>query len=857
MKKNRYSNRREKGAVARRELVSISNEYAQAVDLIHSFRSAGMHPGQEKALYWSLPATQVSADFFCTAEHPQHGWFGFLADAAGHGLAPAIFALHIPVMFREAAMLGMSLAAIYERINRFLLRQRVEQYFVCGVLLRIRGREVEVVNAGMPDVWLQDARGRTLHRFASRDLPFGIYQSVPPESEGYRLGRDEQAALLLYSDGLAELGQGTSLAARVRERMAGVGASGGFAELCALIEQHRELAHDDVSAVLVPLPMLGEGAAVADGQELTDVFPTAGAASAMRIVEGIDRGLLLTDAEQRIIYVNPAFSAITGYVACEVLGQTPRLLASGRHGEAFYRDMWRALRMQDSWSGLLWNRRRDGSIYLEWLELRVLRDEQGEVINYLGVFAVESQQGQQQEALQRLALHDPLTGLPNRLFLNELGERLLHRCERSRRPLALLYLDLDRFYQTNDSLGHDVGDLILVEVAQRWQRAMRKEDTLAHLGGDRFVALVADMTERDDAALVARKLLQALEEPLRVAGHCLKLTASIGIGTFPLPACQFDDLLIYAERAMHAAKEAGGNLFRFYSPQMAAAAVEELEMEARLDVAIRDGQLRLYFQPKLDLATRRIVGAEALVRWEDPVHGLVSPGAFIPLAEKSDLIARIGHWVLDQACAALGRWGACLPEGFQLAVNVSPLQFARSNLVDEVSRALDCHRTPPQRLQIEVTESLFIRDELEVARTLDAIAALGVSVALDDFGTGYSSIGSLSRLPFDTFKLDQRFVRAVDASPTNGVIARAVIHLAEGLGKQVVAEGIETCDECAKVRGLGYQIGQGYKFGRPLSEHEFLAHLLGWTPESCACNGIAFCPSTSAGDVAEVMFGHA
>ena len=860
MRRQGSSSRREKSAAARREMASISHEYAQAVELIHSFRSAGMHPGQDKVSHWSLPASKVSADFFCTAEHPRHGWFGFLADATGHGLAPAIFALHIPVLFREAVMLGMSLAAIYERVNRFLLRQRIEQYFVCGLLVRIHAREIEVVNAGMPEALLLAPGARVLHRFPSRDLPFGISQTSLAESETYRLGRSEQAALLIYSDGLAECGQETSLSGRIRERLLAAGSDSGFAELQALVQQHADAAHDDVSVVRIPLPMSLPGEETGADEDMTRcVQQTSSLVSALRIVEHIERGLVLTDAEQRILYVNPAFCRITGYSPPEVLGRTPQLLASGRHNEAFYRGMWSSLEARDAWSGLLWNRRKDGSLYLEWLDLRALRDEQGEVVNYLGVFAVQSEQVTQQEQLQRLALHDALTGLPNRLFLNELGERALRRSERTGHPLALLYIDLDRFYLTNDSLGHDVGDQILVEVAQRLLRTMRKDDVLAHLGGDRFVAIVTDMAARDDAALVARKLLAALEAPIVVAGHRLKLTASVGIGTYPLPACLFDDLLIYAERAMHVAKQAGGNLFRFYSPEMAAAAVEELEMEARLDAAIRLGQLRLFFQPKLDLATRRIIGAEALVRWLDPEHGLIPPGVFIPLAEKSDLIARIGHWVLDQACSALVRWREALPGDFHLAVNVSPLQFARSSLVDEVSAALTTHGTPPGRLQIEVTESLFIRDEVDVARALDAIASLGVSVALDDFGTGYSSIGSLSRLPFDTFKLDQRFVRDVNASPTNGVIAKAVIHLAEGLGKQVVAEGIETCDECLKVRVLGYQVGQGYKFGKPLCEQDFMSHLQGWTPETCHCPALGVCPLScvAAGEPVEGLIGHA
>jgi len=473
-------------------------------------------------------------------------------------------------------------------------------------------------------------------------------------------------------------------------------------------------------------------------------------------------------------------------------------------------------------------------------------------VNYLGAFSVQSDQIKQHEILQKLALHDPLTGLPNRLFLEELGERALRQAEQAAHPLPVLLIDVDRFYLSNNSLGHDVGDQILLAVSQRLRCALQADDVLAHFGGDRFILVLAGMRRRDEVASVAQNILCAIEAPIEVAGHRLKMTASIGISFQALGGSQFDDLLIEAERAMLVAKQAGGNLYRFYSAEMVPATVEQLEMEARLDAAICNGELRLYFQPKLDLDSRTIIGAEALVRWLDPQVGLVPPGHFIPIAERSDLIAKIGSWVLDQTCSALVRWADSLPAHFHVAVNVSPMQFARTNLVDEVRTALKTHGTPASRLQIEVTESLFIRDERDVSKMLNAIAALGVSVALDDFGTGYSSISSLSRLPFDTFKLDQRFVRGVDADPTNSVIAKAVLHLADGLGKKVVAEGIETCAECQKVKTLGYRIGQGYKFAKPLCEEEFIRYLKQWQPSECNC------PASEDGHNADVwLYGHA
>lgn len=516
-----------------------------------------------------------------------------------------------------------------------------------------------------------------------------------------------------------------------------------------------------------------------------------------------------------------------------MIGETPRILNSGRHDVGFYREMWRALQETGSWSGEVWNRRKDGSLYLEWLDIRVLLDEEGRVANHLATFTVITKQKAQEERLNYLALHDPLTGLANRILLTDRGQQAIRRADRADRSMAVLFVDLDRFKSINDSLGHDIGDEVLVKVTQIMAGVLREDDTLSRFGGDEFVCLLPDIADRHDAGLVANKLLAALDRPIEVAGHYFKIGASIGISAYPSDGQSFDDLVVRADRAMLRAKESGGNMSRFFSAEMAVAVERQLEMEARLDAAIKADQLELHYQPKLDLATRRIVGAEALVRWRDPQNGLVPPGVFIPVAERSDLIAKIGNWVLAETCRVLAKYDEVLPADFHIAVNVSPMQLERCDLAGEVARVLDENRVPPHRLQLEVTESLIIRDANGAADMLQRIVDMGVLVALDDFGTGYSNLGTLSRLPLATFKLDQSFVRGVDSNAANESIARSVWHLADGLGKKVVAEGIETCGECLKLIKMGYRIGQGYRFSKPVPEAEFFALLDNWTPQSC------------------------
>lgn len=827
------------------DCLPILEEYAEAVQLLHRMRGTVSHPGRGRVRHRSLPLGQISADFFCDVEHPVLGWYGLLADVAGHGLVSSLFALHVPTLFRESVLLGMSLPAIYARIGNFLAQRQIGGYFVCGTLVRVREREVEVINAGMPDALLLAADGRRCEAFRSRELPFGVVADtdIPAvDPQRYRLARDETASLLMYSDGLSELGVLDDDVFGPANRLPGAGPRGAgevFDRLIDRIGQRVEDAHDDISIALISLPMRHETPAAIGMAETGALSRGGGVDPAMhlpavrRIVENIEYGMVLTDTEQRILYVNPAFTAITGYSFDESLGQTPRLLSSGRHTPHFYRDMWQALRERGNWAGDIWNRRKDGTLYLEWLDIQTVRDETGGVTNYLAIFSDIMRTREKEDRLRFMALHDPLTGLANRILLSDHGQQAIWRCDRSEHALAVLFIDLDRFKSINDSLGHDIGDEVLASVGRRLEAALREGDTLARIGGDQFVCLLPDIAARQDALRVANKLLAELSLPVEVAGHQFNIGASIGVSAYPSDGRSFDDLIVRADRAMLWAKRAGGNLVRFFTAAMMAEINRQLEMEARLSAAIEGGELEVFYQPKVDLASRCIIGAEALVRWRDPQYGLVAPGVFIPVAERGHLIVKIGQWVLREACAMLARRHAALPAEFHVAVNVSPMQLDRCDLAGEVIHAVTESGIPPHRLQLEITESLIIRDAKGAAEVLRRIVDFGVSVALDDFGTGYSNLATLNRLPIDTFKLDQSFVRGIDGNAMNGSIARSVWHLANGLGKQVVAEGVETCAECIVITGMGYRFAQGYRFGKPMPEDELLAY--------CANGGLAAC----------------
>ncbi len=536
---------------------------------------------------------------------------------------------------------------------------------------------------------------------------------------------------------------------------------------------------------------------------------------AAAVFDATQEGVLVTDPQQRIVHVNPAFSRITGYSADEVLGQHPSLLKSGRHDKTFYQSLWHALQNRGAWSGEVWNRRKSGEIYPQWQCIRVIHDEQGRISHYVAVFSDITALKRSQRELDYLAHHDPLSNLPNRLLFTE---RIAHALERSTGEQlrgAVLLIDLDHFKHINESLGHNVGDLLLKEVGDRLQQDLPGGSTLARLGGDEFGLLCENCAEAPQAAELAQRLLRCLESPFRLDGHELYIGASIGISLFPEDADSVEQILRNADSALFKAKSSGREGYAFYVQELTDYARQRVELASSLRHALDNHELRVYYQPLHDLHDGRQVGMEALVRWQHPQRGLVPPGEFIPIAEDNGLIGAIDAWVLEQACRQMVRWNA---EGSALhfvAVNISSRLFSRGELDLKVAQVLAETGLNPAQLELEVTESAVMEDPTAAQVLLTRLRALGIRLAIDDFGTGYSSLARLKRLPVDKLKLDQSFVRGLPSDPEDAAIARAVIALGHSLDLKILAEGIEQQEQADFLRELGCDYGQGYYFGRP------------------------------------------
>lgn len=531
-------------------------------------------------------------------------------------------------------------------------------------------------------------------------------------------------------------------------------------------------------------------------------------------------GMFITDAAGRVLRTNPTFSRITGYAADEVKGRNPSMWASGRHDSTFYTEMWQTIAAEGSWQGEVWNRRKSGEVYPQWLTISAMRGDMGEVRHYVATLSDLSEAKAAESTIQRLAFYDPLTGLPNRrLLLDRLGQVISHTRRRNHYA-SLLLVGLDNFKAYNTTLGHASGDTLLRRLAEVLRDSLRESDTLARGGGDQFALLVQDLG--DEPAHAARgaerlgeKLLREIACTAGGGDESLPLTASIGISLFHDDDLDGAEAIQQAELAMYEAKREGGATLRFFDHAMQTSVTERAHLEADLDRALEGNELRLFFQPQVD-ATGVTVGLEALLRWEHPVRGMVSPGVFIPLAEESGRIVAIGGWVLESACQQLAQW-AEQPQrrDLTISVNVSPVQFRQAGFVDSVREILARSGADPRHLVLEVTESLFLQDP-ELARdTMLALSALGVRFALDDFGTGYSSLGYLKRLPLDELKIDQSFVRDLLESSADAAIVETIIALADRLGMRVIAEGVETEEQANWLREHGCRRFQGYLYARP------------------------------------------
>ncbi|MEN9397492.1 MAG: hypothetical protein RLZ81_2022, partial [Pseudomonadota bacterium] len=526
-------------------------------------------------------------------------------------------------------------------------------------------------------------------------------------------------------------------------------------------------------------------------------------------------GITITDARANVLLVNRAFSAITGYSESEVLGKNPRVLSSGRHGRDFYAAMWQAISTEGMWQGEIWNRRKNGEVYPEWLTINRMNGANGEVTNYVAIFTDITEKKSDEERIKWMAHFDPLTGLPNRALLSDRFMHALSMSQRTAEPLTLMFLDLDHFKNINDSLGHRVGDELLTGLARRMRQQVREQDTVARMGGDEFVLLLPG-TDANGAAHLARKLLDSVATPLTVGTHELVVTPSIGIAMFPEDGQDFESLAQHADSAMYRAKQDGRNAYRFFAPEMQAKSVRTLLLEGALRRALKAEQLSLHYQPQFDVQSGRMVGLEALLRWSHPELGAVSPAEFIPVAEKSGLILPIGEWVLRTAIAQLARWLKQGLEPVMMAVNLSAVQFRHPNLPAMVSKLLAEAGLAPKYLELELTEGVATDDPVSAIAIMDDLHARGVRLSIDDFGTGYSSLSYLKRFPVYKLKIDQSFVRDITVDSEDKAIVSAIINMARSLGLQTIAEGVETAEQLAFLRAQGCDEAQGYHCSRPL-----------------------------------------
>ncbi len=546
----------------------------------------------------------------------------------------------------------------------------------------------------------------------------------------------------------------------------------------------------------------------------------AGLRLSAKVFESNSEAIMVTDADVNIHMVNHAFTVVTGYTEEEIIGKNPRILMSGMHGKDFYEAFYRELSEKGQWSGEIWNKRKNGELFPEWLMVSVLRDEANAITHYVAVFSDMTERKKKEEHIQYLANFDVLTGLPNRYLLGDRLDHGINFAHRHQLKLAVMFIDLDHFKNINDSIGHDVGDGLLKLVAERLKANLRSSDTIARQGGDEFVVLLGELESEGQVTFIAEKMIESLSQPFMVDQYQLSVTASIGISLFPYDGDTAVQLLRNADLAMYRAKGTGRNRFQFYEDGMNSIALKRLQLENDLRVAISQKLLTLYYQPKVNIETGKMVGMEALIRWPHPELGFVSPAEFIPVAEDCGLIIEIGDWVIREAVRQQIEWQAAGYRLVPVAVNLSARQLGQKNLVERTKAVVDQAGLSAGFIELELTESSLLdlgSNALEIFNQLDMA---GFELSLDDFGTGYSSLSRLKRFPVKSLKIDQSFVRDITIDENDRSIVSATIVLAHAMGMKVIAEGVESQEQLAFLSELGCEEYQGYLFSEPVPASE-------------------------------------
>ena len=536
---------------------------------------------------------------------------------------------------------------------------------------------------------------------------------------------------------------------------------------------------------------------------------------AATVLETATEAVMVTDVDKKIIKVNKAFTEITGYQRDEVLGKTPAVLTSGHHDGAFYVEMFKTLELTGKWESEIWNRKKNGSIYPQWLSVSAMYDEQGDLNGYVALFSDITKRKEYEEKIEYQANYDALTGLANRHLLKDRFASAIYRSDRNNSLVSLLFIDLDRFKQVNDSFGHTFGDRLLKQVGKRISGHVRQSDTVARLGGDEFAVIFPDLPDTHHMEDTIRTILDTLAQPYHIDNSDVYLSASIGITVYPEDGNTIEELLRNADSAMYKAKNSGRNTFQYYSADMHLEAQQRIELENALRKAVVRKEFVLHYQPVIDARTNRIVGAEALIRWQRPDVGLVYPNDFIGLAEECGLITVMGEWVLQEACSQIAQILDTCPEDFFVSVNVSCDQFKNSDMPELVAETLQANGLAPQRLVLEITESIMLNDDCLILEQFENLRNLGIGISIDDFGTGYSSLSYLHKYPITTLKIDRSFVNEVTSENHGHALVTAILAMSESLGLKVIAEGIEQENQAGILSKEGCMYFQGYLYSKP------------------------------------------
>jgi two-component system, chemotaxis family, CheB/CheR fusion protein len=590
------------------------------------------------------------------------------------------------------------------------------------------------------------------------------------------------------------------------------------------IEEHVATPNGERILQSVRFPLLGDdGVVYAVCTQSTDITERKHAEDQLRLAARVfdhsGEGIVVTDADNVILTVNEAFKQVTGYTAREAVGKKTSLLKSGKHDEEFYRVMWDSLQEKGWWQGEVWNRRKNGDIYPEWLTINCVKDANGKLVNYVGIFSDITIVKQSQQRIEFLATHDDLTGLPNRALYMDRLKMVLAKAERTKTRLAVLFVDVDNFKLINDTLGHDVGDIMLKKAADALKSCIRAGDTVARFGGDEF-AMIIENDSPSEVTLAAQRIIETLAQPIVLDGQPVYVTASIGVSLYPDDGVDGPTLLKNADVAMYRAKERGKNSVQFFTGEMKTISHDRLFLINDLRQAIDNRDLFLVYQPQVDMRTGQLIGLEALLRWNHAERGLVPPGKFIPLAEDAGLIGAIGEWVMEAVCRQVVAWRNAGLKPPRVSINVSPNQFRKAHVPSQLERILAAHRLAPSCVAVELTEHALMDDGDYVLQMLGELKSLGIHLSVDDFGTGFSSLSYLKRYPIDEIKIDRSFVDGIESESNDRAIARAIIAMAEALEMSVVAEGVETREQMDILLANGCLVAQGYLFARPLGVGE-------------------------------------